>query len=477
MATISTLAVNLIARTSVFTRNIKKSRKVLKRFSTSISTSVRTVKKFGSVLRKVTAPALSIISSGLRTATRLAKRTAVAFIAIGVASVKIASDVVETENLFKISMGAMAESAEKWTKQYSKSLNLFELDTKKSVGTFQLILTSMGLAEDKAYDMSKGLAKLVNDISSFRNIKPEEVFLKLQGGITGEIRPLRNIGILINDTTIKALALKDATIKNRLQTTKMVRVLDKFGRKIAGVTNSAGKQGLVLTEVEKVMLRYKAIVQATTKDQGDMMRTLDTAQNVFRQIWAQIKVTGNTIGKVLLPNVTKVSIAIRNWLVNNQKRIKKWATAVNSGIETVINKLKEYFKLAKAGKFEDIFRDLGSIFKRMVAGFKALFEKIKPIAIDLGGQIGKGFMAAVEGSTLGKIVGAPVEAVGRIKAPSLALGAWYKGAGVDSSQKRLQRLSLRAKDMPAGAERSELIAEMKKLNKAIQTIVQDNGRF
>ena len=177
MATISTLAVNLIARSSVFNRNIKKSRRVIKDFGTSIKRVARSVKKLGSIMRTALSPALSVISLGLRTVTRLAKITAVALVGIITASVKIASDVIETENLFKISMGSMAASASKFAKEYSKSLGLFELDTKKAVGTMQLILTSMGVGEEKAFEMSKGLAKLTNDISSFRNLRPEDVFL------------------------------------------------------------------------------------------------------------------------------------------------------------------------------------------------------------------------------------------------------------------------------------------------------------
>jgi len=418
-----------------------------------------------------------IVRVGFRNMIRLSKLAAAALLGIGIASIKIASDVVETKNLFKISMGEMADAAERWSRDYSRSLNLFELDTKKAVGTFQLILTSMGLTEKEAFKMSKGLARLTNDISSFRNLNPADVFQKLQGGITGEIRPLRNIGILINETTIKALALKDANIKARLENIKSTRVIDSMGRKIAGATKSAKKQGLVLTEVEKVMLRYKAIVNATGKDTGDMKRTLDDLANVFRQIVAQLKVTANTIGKVFMPEVTKAGVAIREFFVNNQDKIKGWAETTKKSIGAVITKLKEYFDLAKAGKFEEIFKDIGRIFNSLTKGLLELFERVKPFAFNLGKEIADGFMEAIKETKLGKALRSPREVGVRFASPTQLVFEQQKQAGLGGLQSELAQGLQRAKGLPAGTERDELVQEMRKLNRNIQLIVQDNRGF
>ena len=152
-----------------------------------------------------------------------------------------------------------------------------------------------------------------------------EVFNKLTGAITGETEGLKRIGILVNETIIKRMALTDETIKQRLATEKTTKEYKQFGNRLIEVNTSAKKQSLVLTDVEKVMLRYKAIIQRTDKDQGDMKRTIDDTTNVFRVIAAQVKVTGNTIGNVFIKDVTKAGTAVRDFLKNNQDQFREWS--------------------------------------------------------------------------------------------------------------------------------------------------------
>lgn len=74
-------------------------------------------------------------------------------------------------------------------------------------------------------------------MASFYNLKPEEAFNKLKSGISGEAEPLKALGILVNDNTIKTYAY----------------------------TNGIAKQGKELAESQKVQARYGAIMEATKK--------------------------------------------------------------------------------------------------------------------------------------------------------------------------------------------------------------------
>lgn len=341
----------------------------------------------------------SFMRIGLARVIRTAKLVSFALLGIGIASVKIASDVQETDNLFKISMGSMADEAQAFATEYSKSLGLFENDTRKALGTFQLMLTSMGLGEKAAFDMSKGLVKLVDDISSFRNQRPEDVFLKLQAGITGESEPLKRLGILVNETIIKQLAMEDATIKARM------------------AIKGASKE---LTTSEKVFFRYKAIVNATQKDMGDMARTLDDTANVFRVIWAQVKVTVNTIGKALLPVVTKVAIAFRDWLKGSQPLFDQLAKKVASAMAVVVRWIGITIDLLSQGKFKEVFNEIGRLFGILVNRIISILQVFLPLVAKIGFEAGAafagGFMRAVEGTNLGKLLkGVGVVISGAIK--------------------------------------------------------------
>lgn len=210
-------------------------------------------------------------------------------IAIGGAATKMAMDAVESESLFEVSMGRMADDARKWSEQIRNELGLNSYEVRKSVGTFNVMLTSMGLAEQQAYDMAKGLTKLANDMASFYNLEPEEAFEKLQSGISGEIEPLKRLGIVVNEATTKAYAYAN------------------------GIT----EQGKALTEQEKILARYGVIMQQTATAQGDLARTMDSPSNQLRIMKAQIQELAIQYGQMLIPVLQKgiaVGKNVVDWL-------------------------------------------------------------------------------------------------------------------------------------------------------------------
>lgn len=194
-------------------------------------------------------------------------------LAIGAASVKMAADAEESENLFEVSMGKMAGSARVWSEQISDSLGVNEYNVRKTMGTFNLMFDSMGVGEARAYDMSKGLTQLSYDMASFYNLKPEEAFQKLQAGISGETEPLKRLGIVINDTSVKAYALK----------------------------NGIAKAGQEMTDNQKVAARYGLIMEATAKAQGDLARTADSTSNKARSSIELLQEVLVKVGEQLKP--------------------------------------------------------------------------------------------------------------------------------------------------------------------------------
>lgn len=233
--------------------------------------------------------ATKVISS----VTRMVKYAVAGLLALGVAAIKMASDVQESENLYEVSMGNMADATRQWSKEMSDALYLNEYDVRRSVATFNVMFDSMGMSAGAAADMSKALTQLSYDMASFYNLKPAEAFQKLQAGITGESEPLKRLGILINETTVKQYALNNA-------------IWDGVGS---------------MTELEKVQARYLLILSQTAKAQGDMERTLDSSQNVFRAILTQVKLLVVALGEKLLIAIQDVSIAMRDWLVKDKEAI------------------------------------------------------------------------------------------------------------------------------------------------------------
>lgn len=210
---------------------------------------------------------------------------------IGKSALDMAMNAVESENLFEVSMGGMAESARAWSEELSASLGLNAYELRKTAGTFDVMLKSMGLGEQSAYDMSTGLSELSYDMASFYNLKPEEAFQKLQAGISGEIEPLKRLGILVNENTIKAYALKTGMIA----------------------------EGEEMTEQQKIQARYGAIMEQTSLAQGDLARTMDSPTNKLRLMGEQINKLKIAFGNLLIPVLQAAMKAVQplvEWLTN-----------------------------------------------------------------------------------------------------------------------------------------------------------------
>lgn len=235
-----------------------------------------------------------LTSSGKSLSTKLT----LPIIGVGAAMTKFAMDSTETENLFKESMGSMTKEAEAWTESLSNSLGLNEYELKQNVGMFNAMFDSMKMGTQASYNMSTGLTELAYDMASFYNLNPDEAFEKLRAGITGETEPLKSLGILINETTVKSHAYK----------------------------NGIAEVGQELTEQQKVQARYKLIMEQTTKAQGDLARTIDSPTNKLRVLSSRTKEVAADYGQLLIPIVNKgidVLGGLVKWLDSLDDRNKK----------------------------------------------------------------------------------------------------------------------------------------------------------
>jgi len=215
--------------------------------------------------------------------TTLSAAVTLPLVGAGTAATKMAMDAVESENLFEVAMGDMAGEARKWSEETSKALGLNAYNVRKNVATYNSMLTSMGLTTEESLKMSEGLTQLSYDMASFYNLSPEEAFEKLKSGISGESEPLKSLGILVNDTTVKTYAY----------------------------TNGIAKQGEELTEAQKVQARYGAILQSTKNAQGDLARTMDSPTNKLRIMKEQAAQIGIQFGQILIPILEKLIAVIK----------------------------------------------------------------------------------------------------------------------------------------------------------------------
>ena len=308
LGSLGTAVVDIVADMDAFDRSMKKQEAAVKRAAAGLASTFERsfdLTKLTASLDKAGQKLQSFGASTSRIGRSLTIGVSLPLAAVGTAALKMASDAVESENLFQISMKGMATAARKWSDEISKSLGLNAFEVRKNVGVFNSMFTSMGLGTEKAFELSRGLTELSYDMASFFNLRPEEAFQKLQAGITGETEPLKRLGILVDENTTKTVAYQ------------------------AGIA----KLGSELTQQQKVLARYEAIMRQTSNAHGDLARTIDSPANQLRVMRARTEQLAIEIGQTLLPSLQKfVSFAnsVLKTLEGINPRLKE--AAVQAGL-------------------------------------------------------------------------------------------------------------------------------------------------
>ena len=179
----------------------------------------------------------------------------------------------ESLNLFATTLGDKAQEAMDWVNMFSDALYLDPSNVMQYMGSFDSLIKGLGVGEDDAYLMSQQLTQLTYDLASFKNLDFETAFQKLQSGISGEIEPLRNVGVALSEATLQELAYK------------------------LGIEESVS----AMSEAEKAQLRYIQIMRSSTDWQADMGKTLTSPANAIRVLKEQFNLLGRAIGNVFIP--------------------------------------------------------------------------------------------------------------------------------------------------------------------------------
>lgn len=189
--------------------------------------------------------------------TRFAK----ALYQIGYKSLSEMSNFMENYNLFRVAMGSMSDDAMVFQNSMNSILGTDLSQSMRYQGFFQNLTTSLGIASKESLTLSTNLTKLTYDLSSLFNVPFEDMYSKLQSGMIGQTKPLRSVGI---DVTMQTLQ----------------PYLNQMG---------IDKQVTQLTQAEKVLLRYIAILDQSSNAHGDFAITIEQPANQLKVLNNQVK--------------------------------------------------------------------------------------------------------------------------------------------------------------------------------------------
>lgn len=227
------------------------------------------------------------VASTLNTVgSNMTKYITVPLAAIGTACVKLASDMEETTNKISAVFGNSATEVSTWAEKSVESMGLAQQTALDMAATFGDMGTGMGMTTAEAAKMSMELVQLAADLASFKNISVERAQTALQGVYTGETEALKGLGVVMTEANLEQFAMNQ------------------------GISTTYKE----MSQTEKIMLRYKYVMNATSNAQGDFSKTSDGLANQSRMVKENLKELGVQFGQVLLPIVNKVITGINNLL-------------------------------------------------------------------------------------------------------------------------------------------------------------------
>lgn len=280
----------------------------------------------------------------------------------------------EAANLFGVSMKGLTGEASTFINKMETLLGIDPTEAMNNMATIQGLTTSFGLASDKAYVLSKNLTQLGYDLASLKNIPVSESFTKIQAAISGELEPIRRLGVDISNARLQQELLN------------------------LGYSQSVS----TLSQADKAVLRYIAIMKQTTDAQGDFARTLSSPANMIRILQAQLNSLARAVGSLLYPALKSILPP----LIAAVELVKELVT----GIASLMGVKVEFPDFSSAsdavGGVTDAMNNTTKATGKAAKAFKNYimgFDELNVIQKDNGSSGGSGSGAGAAGNILGDV--------------------------------------------------------------------------
>lgn len=189
--------------------------------------------------------------------------------------VKTAMSLGEQTDRVRVVFGDSGKEVIDTAQKMGDAFGVSKVEFIKAAGALGSIFRGVGYDKSAASQLSVHFVKLATDLSSLTHIPVEEALEKIQSGLAGQIRPLREVGVFMSEEAVAAYA----------------------------AANGIAKAGSVMNETQKVQARVGFITNALKDSQGNLALTAGSAANRMRALWGEIDNLSSSIGQSLLPIV------------------------------------------------------------------------------------------------------------------------------------------------------------------------------
>lgn len=206
---------------------------------------------------------------------------------------QLSVDFTENVNLFGVAIGSdFVAQADSFINAMEDAFGVDPNVLMRYQGVFMELNTAMGMTREQAYLISENFSKLAVDLSSLWNISEEEAFSKLQSGLAGLPRPLRQIGI---DITENALTL-----------TAQIEAEKAYAKGNVELGNQLSSSIEKWTRVQKQQMIYLTILRQTKDAQGDFSRTINQPANQLKILAMNFDKLKRAIGNLMYPLLSDI---------------------------------------------------------------------------------------------------------------------------------------------------------------------------
>lgn len=220
-----------------------------------------------------------------------------------------AADFEETINKVQIMFGGAASTIINHADKLAESFHVPKMAMLDASAIFGKMGQAAGMSALRSADFAVAMADLAMDLKSVHNVPMEEAFRKIESGLAGNVRPLREYGIMLSQMAVQQEA----------------------------VNLGIAKQGEHLTDAQKIQARASLIMQQTTKEQGDMARTYGSAKNQYDAFWSGLQNLMIEVGGVFTEAFGEMATAansalndLTQFFRDNKETIKGWIQTVTT---------------------------------------------------------------------------------------------------------------------------------------------------
>lgn len=218
-----------------------------------------------------------------------------------------------------VQFGEALPQVVKFAEEAGKAFGLSKRAALDAQNEFGTLGKAAGLQGGDLADFSGKLTGLAGDLASFKGTSTEQAIGAVGAALRGENEPLRAYGVLLDDATIKAEAMKLGLIK----TTKDA-----------------------LTPQNKTLAVQSAIFKQTKDAQGDYARTSTSTANVQKTLAAATEDAQAKLGAKLAPAMTAVRRGMLQVVLGATKLIENFQGSGKMGetLRGVLDKVKTAFR-------------------------------------------------------------------------------------------------------------------------------------